>query len=71
MHLVLPLKLGVTEWYQSCVDYRNASLDRNGRTKDFIIIESFSYMLALLLLTLLLPFALLLSCLHFFTMCLL
>jgi hypothetical protein len=64
MHSVLPLKLTVTEWYQSCVDCRNASLDRNGGTKDFIIIEAFSYMLALFLLILLLPFALLLSCLH-------
>jgi hypothetical protein len=54
MHSVLPLKLGVTKWYQSLVDCRNVSLDRNGRTKDFIIIEAFSYMLALLLLTLLL-----------------
>jgi hypothetical protein len=54
MHSVLPLKLGVTKWYQSRVDCRNVSLDRNGRTKDFIIIEAFSYMLALLLLTLLL-----------------
>jgi hypothetical protein len=54
MHSVLPLKLGVTKWYQSRVDRRNVSLDKNGRTKDFITIEAFSYMLALLLLTLLL-----------------
>jgi hypothetical protein len=54
MHSVLPLKLGVTKWYQSRVDCRNVSLDRNGRTKDSIIIEAFFYMLALLILTLLL-----------------
>jgi hypothetical protein len=54
MHSVLPLKLDVTKWYQSRVDCRNVSLYRNGRTKDFIIIEAFSFMLALLLLTLLL-----------------
>jgi hypothetical protein len=71
MHSVLPLKLCVTEWYQSRVDCRNASLDRNGRTKDFIIIEAFSYMLALLLLTLLLPFCLTLELSGFFTLCLL
>jgi hypothetical protein len=71
MHSDLPLKLGVTEWYQSRVDYRNASLDRNGRTKDFIIIEAFSYMLALLLLTLVLPFCLTLELSGFFTLCLL
>jgi hypothetical protein len=54
MHSILPLKLGVTKWYQSRVYCRNVSLDRNGRTEDFIITEAFSYVLALLLLTLLL-----------------
>jgi hypothetical protein len=71
MHSVLPLKLSVTEWYQSYVDCRNASLDSNGRIKDFITIESFSYMLALFLLTLLLPFCLTLELSAFFTLCLL
>jgi hypothetical protein len=70
MHSVLPLKLGVTVWYQSC-DCRDASLDRNGRTKDFIIIEAFSYMLALLLLTFLLPFCLTVELSALFTLCLL
>jgi hypothetical protein len=46
MHSVLPLKLAVTKWYHNHVDCRNVSLDRNGRTKDFIIMEAFSYMFA-------------------------
>jgi hypothetical protein len=71
MHSVLPSKLGVTEWYQSRVDCRNASLVRNGRTKDFIIIEALSYMLALFLLILLLPFCVTLELSGFFTLCLL
>jgi hypothetical protein len=41
MHLVLPLKLGVTKWYQSCVDCRMLAYIEMVEFKDFIIIEAF------------------------------
>jgi hypothetical protein len=58
MHSVLPLKMGVTKWYQSRVDCRIVILDRNGQIKDFIIIEAFlsyAYFISIKLILLLLP----------------